>query len=68
MGDIITSIDGEKTDDPDDLYKILDKKQIGDTVSVEIVRDGRRTIVPVRLQPLPGSNRTTTTATPRRGL
>ena len=68
MGDIITSIDGEKTDDPDDLYKILDKKQIGDTVSVEIVRDGRRTTVPVRLQPLPGSNRTTTTATPRRGL
>ncbi|MDQ4120142.1 MAG: trypsin-like peptidase domain-containing protein [Acidobacteriota bacterium] len=66
MGDIIMSIDNEKTNDPDDLYKILDKKQIGDTVSVEIMRNGRRMTVPVRLQPLPNSNRTT--ATPRRNF
>jgi S1-C subfamily serine protease len=66
LGDIITTIDGEKTNDPDDLYKILDKKQIGDTVSVEILRDGRKTTVPIRLQQLPATNRNVTT--PRRSF
>lgn len=66
LGDIIVSIDGDKMNDPDDLYKTLDKKQIGDTVSVEIIRDGRRTTVPVRLQQLPASNRNVTT--PRRNF
>jgi S1-C subfamily serine protease len=59
LGDIIISIDGEKTNDPDDLYKILDKKQIGGTVSVEFVRDGKRSTVPVRLQSVPSAGRTT---------
>jgi len=51
LGDIITSIDGEKVADKDDLFRVLDKHQIGDTVQVEILRDGRRTNVPVRLTP-----------------
>ncbi|MFN6962864.1 MAG: S1C family serine protease [Pyrinomonadaceae bacterium] len=49
IGDIILSVDGQKTDDIDDIYRILDKKQIGDTVNVEIYRDGRTTTLPVRL-------------------
>src|SRR5215470_8589754 len=31
LGDIITSIDGEKIDDLDDLYRLLDRRRIGDT-------------------------------------
>ncbi|MCY7345038.1 MAG: trypsin-like peptidase domain-containing protein [Pyrinomonadaceae bacterium] len=56
LGDIITSVDGEKVGDADDLYRLLDKKQINDTIQVEIVRDGRTTVVPVKLSPLPQQN------------
>ncbi len=55
LGDIITTVDGEKIGDLDDLYRFLDKKQIGDTVRVEIVRDGRTQIIPVKLSALPQS-------------
>lgn len=49
LGDIIVSIDGEKMNDLDDLYRYLDKKQIGDTIQVQVFRDGKNTTVPVRL-------------------
>ncbi len=49
LGDIITSVDGEKISDLDDLYRFLDKKQIGDTVRVEVFRDNKTLIVPVKL-------------------
>lgn len=49
LGDIIISIDGEKMSDLDDLYRYLDKKQIGDTIQVLVYRNGRNTTVPVRL-------------------
>jgi S1-C subfamily serine protease len=49
LGDVITAIDGEKMDDLDDLYRYLDKKQIGETISVEVYRDGKKTTVPVKL-------------------
>jgi len=55
LGDIITSIDGTKVADLDDVYKLLDKKQIGDTVQVEIYRTNKSQIVPVKLMPLPAS-------------
>jgi S1-C subfamily serine protease len=52
IGDIITSIDGEKVAEQNDLYKALDKHQFNDVVQVEIVRaNGQRTTVPVRLLP-----------------
>lgn len=66
LGDIITSIDGEQMDELDDLYRVLDRKQIGETVQVEIFRDGKRTILPVRLQALPSQGRTVTPNQPRR--
>jgi S1-C subfamily serine protease len=56
LGDIITSIDGTKVADMDDVYKILDKKQIGDTVQVEIYRGSKTQIVPLKLMPLPATN------------
>lgn len=49
IGDIIVGVDGEKVANNDDLYKILDKHQVGDTVQMQIFRNGRRTTVPVRL-------------------
>ncbi len=51
LGDIITSIDGQKVADQNDLYRLLDKHQFNDVVQVEIFRDGRRQTVPVRLLP-----------------
>ena len=53
LGDIVTSIDGEKLSDLDDLYRFLDKKQINDTVRVEIIRDGKTLTVPIKLTALP---------------
>ncbi len=63
IGDIITSVDGTQMNSIDDLYKFLDKKQINDTVQVEIFRDGKRLTVPLRLSALPQSSQG---ASPRR--
>ncbi len=52
LGDIITTINGEKMNDLDDLYRFLDKKQIGETIQVEIYRNGKTLTVPVKLLPL----------------
>jgi S1-C subfamily serine protease len=49
IGDIIVGIDGDKVTNSDDLYRLLDKHQVGDTVQVEVMRGGRRVAVPVRL-------------------
>lgn len=49
LGDVITSIDGSPIGGLDDLYRLLDKKQIGETVQVQIYRDGRTRALPVRL-------------------
>lgn len=56
IGDIIVGVDGEKIANNDDLYRILDKHQVGDTVQMQIFRNGRRTTVPVRLT-APAANR-----------
>lgn len=55
LGDIITSIDGTKVADMDDVYKVLDKKQIGDTVQVEIYRGSKSQTIALKLMPLPAS-------------
>lgn len=49
LGDIIVSLDGEKVGNSDDLYRLLEKHQAGQTVNVELVRNGRRMTVAVRL-------------------
>jgi S1-C subfamily serine protease len=53
LGDIIVGIDGQKVNNTDDLYKVLDKHQVGETVRVEIMRNSRRVTVPVRLMETP---------------
>jgi len=60
LGDIITSIDGEKMDDLDDLYRMLDKKKIGDTIQVAIYRNGKTMTIPIKLATAPQTSRPTT--------
>lgn len=57
IGDIIVGIGNEKVNNSDDLFRVLDKHQIGETVQVQIWRDGRRMSVPVRLMESPDSRR-----------
>ncbi|HKB67622.1 MAG TPA: trypsin-like peptidase domain-containing protein [Pyrinomonadaceae bacterium] len=49
VGDIILGMDGEKIANTDDLYRLLDKHQVGDTVQLQIFRNARRMNLPVRL-------------------
>lgn len=53
LGDIIVGIAGEKVGNNDELLKILDKHQIGETVNVEIYRGSRRLTIPIRLADVP---------------
>lgn len=55
LGDIIMSLDGTAMNSIDDLYRFLDKKQINDSVQLEIIRDGKRQSVPLKLSALPNS-------------
>jgi putative serine protease PepD len=57
IGDIIVGIDNEKVENTDGLYRVLNKHAIGDQVQVQIVRNGRRTLVPVRLTETPDTRR-----------
>jgi S1-C subfamily serine protease len=57
LGDIIVAINNEKVANSDDLFRVLDKHQIGDTVQVHVWRDGRRMSVPVRLMESPDTRR-----------
>jgi len=57
LGDIIVGIDNDKVTNSDDLFRVLDRHQIGETVQVQIWRDGRRMSVPVRLMESPDSRR-----------
>jgi len=57
LGDIIVGIDSEKVSNNDDMLRLLDKHKLGDTVQVEVVRRGRRTVVPVQLTEAPPANR-----------
>jgi S1-C subfamily serine protease len=57
LGDIIVGLDGAKVSNNDELLRMLDKHQMGDTVKVEVVRRGRRAIVPVQLTEIPANRR-----------
>lgn len=50
LGDIITSLNGQKVNNGSDLYKILDRCKVGDTVSVEVLRGDQKVKVPVTLE------------------
>jgi len=66
IGDIITAADGQPINDMDDLFRLLDKKQIGDSVDLQVYRNGKTTSVPVKLTAAPSTARGTTTTPTRR--
>ena len=57
LGDIIVGVDSDRVANSDDLFRVLDKHQIGETVQVQIWRNGRRMGVPVRLSESPDARR-----------
>ena len=57
IGDIILTIEGKKTTNTDDLQNVLQDKKPGQTVQVELLRQGQRVTVPVRLSERPPEER-----------
>ena len=57
IGDVIVGIDNEKVANTDELYRLLNKHAVGDQVQVQILRNGRRMSVPVRLTQTPDTGR-----------
>lgn len=55
INDIIISADGQPMNDLDALFRLLDKKQFGETVNLEVYRNGKTQTVPVKLTPISGS-------------
>jgi S1-C subfamily serine protease len=41
LGDVITAIDGKRTESPNELFLVLENYRIGDTVNVTLLRDGK---------------------------
>ncbi len=50
LGDIIVAIDGQSIKTSDDLYRLLEKYDVGDEVQVEVLRGGRKRTLRARLQ------------------
>jgi len=50
MGDVITAIDGHSVRSNDDFYRVLDTRQVGETIKVTIQREGAELIIPLKLQ------------------
>ena len=57
LGDVIVSVGGRKVASTDDLQNALQDKKPGETVDVEILRQGSRVTVPVRLSERPAEER-----------
>ena len=57
LGDVIVAIGGKKVANTDDLQNALQDKKPGETVDVEILRQGKRMMVPVRLSERPADLR-----------
>jgi len=51
LGDIILSVDGKKVKTASDLYRALDKSNIGDSIDVELLRGDKTVHVPIVLEP-----------------
>ena len=52
LGDIILTVDNQEVNNLDDIYQILDKKNIGDTVEVKYRRDGKDLKTKLKLKAL----------------
>jgi S1-C subfamily serine protease len=50
LGDLIVAVDGKPIRNSNDLYRVLDNHEIGDTVKVTVRREDRKGDVEVTLQ------------------
>ena len=50
LGDVITSIDGKKVESSNELFLILEKYKVGDSINVSLLRDGKAVQVKVTLE------------------
>src|SRR5262245_52968801 len=50
LGDIITAVDGKKVQSLNDLFLIMEKYKVGDTVEISLQRDGRTAQTKVLLE------------------
>jgi len=53
LGDLITAVDGQTIGTTDDLLRLIDQRQAGDTVKLTVVREGKKMEIDVLLEPLP---------------
>jgi S1-C subfamily serine protease len=51
LGDVVVEVDGHPVRSPDDLVLALERRQVGETVEVTVLRNGRRRQVEVELGP-----------------
>jgi S1-C subfamily serine protease len=51
LGDVIVGVDGQPVKSSGDLYLALEKRKAGDSVKVDLLRDGRRRQTAVTLSP-----------------
>ncbi|HHH29256.1 MAG TPA: PDZ domain-containing protein [Polyangiaceae bacterium] len=52
LGDVITAVDGKAIADTSDLFRALDRHEVGETVTVRLDRGGKSVTVVVKLQAL----------------
>ncbi len=50
LGDIIIGVDDKKVSSNDDLFKVIDRYKVGDTIELTYLRDGKERKVKVKLQ------------------
>ncbi|GIL57838.1 hypothetical protein Vafri_13072 [Volvox africanus] len=50
LGDIITAVNGVKIKSSSDLYRVLDKAQVGDTLHITVLRENSTFVVDVTLE------------------
>lgn len=53
LGDLLVGFDGETITGTKDLFRVLERYQIGDTVSILVIRDGQELELSLTLQALP---------------
>ncbi len=49
LGDVITAINGQKVESPNELFLLLEKYKVGDIVNVAVLRDGKSVQLKVAL-------------------
>jgi putative serine protease PepD len=54
-GDIIVAVDGARVRDPQDVSRAIDGKSPGETVSIDVLRDGKRKTIEVKLGERPAA-------------